>query len=212
MKEPVQKFLSQQELQAVEERVTEAEKTTSGEIVVMAVSSSHHYSHASLTGSLLTSLVLAVLVSWLFGKENLWVFLGCFGVTFIALNELISRNHRLKRLFMNASDMGREVEDAAHSAFIRRKVHETREHTGILIYISLLERKVRVIADSGISAKVEEREWKAIVDMIVAGIREERQGAAICGAVDRCGEILHRHFPKLQDDRNELGDTMIIGS
>jgi putative membrane protein len=177
----------------------------------MAVSSSGNYPHANLAGSLIAGMLLAIPAAMLVGKESMWVFLGFFGLFFMVLNETIRRSLALKRLFLSAADMTESVEEAAIRSFFERKVHETADHTGILIYISLLEHKVRVLADSGINARVDEKLWHDLVVMIIDGIREKRQAEAICNAVDRCGSILRQHFPKKSNDRNELGDAMIMG-
>jgi putative membrane protein len=130
----------------------------------------------------------------------------------MVLNELFTRVPTLKRPFVSASDRQREVEEGALGAFFRRGINDTIDHTGILLYISLFEHKVRVVADKGISEKVDQEVWQAIVDIIISGIHEKRQGTAVAAAVDRCGQILARHFPVKPGDRNELADTIIMGT
>jgi putative membrane protein len=107
--------------------------------------------------------------------------------------------------------MKEEVEEAAINAFYQKDINQTVDHTGILIYISLFEHHVRVIADKGINAKVDKAVWQEIVDTIVGGIKSKAQAAAIAGAVDRCAAILAAHFPLKAGDRNELGNEVIIG-
>ena len=68
-----------------------------------------------------------------------------------------------------------------------------------------------MIADQGINAKVNTELWQEIVDTIVRGIKSKGQAAAIATAVDRCAEILALHFPIKANDRNELGNEVIIG-
>ena len=107
--------------------------------------------------------------------------------------------------------MKEEVGEAAINSFYHKDINQTVDHTGILIYISLFERNVRVIADKGINAKVEKQVWQEVVDTIVRGIKSKGHGAAIAAAVDRCAEILAGHFPLKPDDRNELGNSIIFG-
>ena len=210
MKDRVQKFLTAEERLAVEKAVREAETSTSGEIVVMAVAESSNYPSAILAASGAIALVLALGGALLYGSENMWLFLVLFALFFIGANEAVKRFPMLKRSFVNRREIAEEVEEAAIHSFYHRKVHETRDRTGILIYISLYEHSVRVLADAGIDAKVGKQTWQGVVDTITKGIRDGRQGEAIREAVGICGKLLSEHFPRKSDDRNELSDAVII--
>ncbi len=211
MSNSADKFLTAAERLQIEARIAEAEKRTSGEIVVMVVPSSYHYPLASMLGSSFLAILLGIAVALLFGQDSMWFFLSVFGISFMVLHEIIKRVNIIKRVFVTASDMKWEVEEAAIQSFYHRKINHTLDHTGILIYISLFERKVRVVADQGISAKVAKEVLQDIVNIIVHGIGGKEHGNAIAEAVDRCGEILARHFPVKPTNQNELGNEVIIG-
>ncbi len=211
MSNSADKFLTAAERLQIEARIAEAEKRTSGEIVVMVVPSSYHYPLASMLGSSFLAILLGIAVALLFGQDSMWFFLSVFGISFMVLHEIIKRVNIIKRVFVTASDMKWEVEEAAIQSFYHRKINHTLDHTGILIYISLFERKVRVVADQGISAKVAKEVLQDIVNTIVHGIGGKEHGNAIAEAVDRCGEILARHFPVKPTNQNELGNEVIIG-
>ncbi|TLU56240.1 MAG: hypothetical protein FDX02_01680 [Chlorobium sp.] len=211
MSDAAEKFLTPADRLQIEARIGEAEKRTSGEIVVKVVSSSYHYPLASMLGSSLLAILLGIVVALIANNESMWFFLAAFSMLFIVLHELFKRLHFLRRYFVTASDMKEEVEEGAIHSFYRRNINNTVDHTGILIYISLFERKVRVVADQGINAKVAQEVWQEIVAIIVSGIRAKTQVQAIGKAVDRCADILSTHFPLKADDRNELSNTVIIG-
>jgi putative membrane protein len=211
MKDKMQKFLTAEDRLAIERAVKNAEASTSGEIVVMAVGESSNYPSAIMAASGAISLVLAISGALLYGSDNMWLFLLFFAILFIAANEVVKRFSVLKRPFVNPAEIAEEVEEAAIRAFYHRKVHETRDHTGILIYISLFEHSVRVLADTGIDAKVGRQAWTEVVGTITKGIGDGRPGEAIGEAVGICGRLLSQHFPRKSDDRNEIDDVMIIG-
>src|SRR5687767_2778107 len=71
------------------------------------------------------------------------------------------------------------VRVAAEAAFVRGEVFATRERTGILVFLALLERRVVVLGDAGINARVQPEEWQAIADEIVEGVRASRPAAAL---------------------------------
>ncbi len=208
----VEKFLSAEERSAVEESIRAAEKRTSGEIVVMVVPSSHHYPLANVLGGALFGLMVAVLVCLVAGVDSMWYFLGFFLPFFALGNEAIRRSYTLKRLFVRSSDMAEEVEEAAVSSFYSKEVYDTEGHNGVLIYISLFEHRAWVLADKGLHAKVDPAAWREVADLIVDGIREKTQAETLCRAINRCGDMLARHFPPQQGGRNELDDTLIMGN
>ncbi len=211
MKDSAEKFLAAGDRLQIEARIAEAEKRTSGEIVVMVVPSSYHYPLASMIGSTLLAMLLGIAVVLRAGGDSMLLFLEVFACSFIVLHEVLKRTPLFKRLFVTASDMKEEVEEAAINSFYHKDINQTVDHTGILIYISLFEHNVRVVADKGINAKVDSELWQEIVGIIIRGIKSKGQAAAICTAVDRCAEILTVHFPLKTGDRNELGNEVIIG-
>jgi len=91
-------------------------------------------------------------------------------------------------------------------------VFRTAERTGILIFLSLFERRVVILADSGIHARVADGEWDAMVARIVEGIRRGDPGAALAAAIRDCGDLLVRHGLRHPAGRgSELGDELRQG-
>jgi len=218
MKNMAKSFLSAEEQDRIVKAVKKAETLTSGEIVPMVVSCSYHYPMSNMIGALAGSLVLALVATSLFtrlrswgGPElfDLWVFPAVFAVAFLLLFLVVKHIPVLKRVFITKAEIAEEVEEAALTSFYRRGLGNTRDKTGILIFISVFERQVHVLADQGINDRVEKGVWQEIVDMIAKGIKSRRQAEAICTAVLRCGELLQEHFPIKQDDTDELENLIV---
>jgi putative membrane protein len=210
-----EKFLSDQDREKIKDAVKEAEKHTSGEIVPMVVSRSYHYPMANVIGGFVFSFPLSLLLTyfvggWLWiGNFNLWLFLGIIAVLFIIFHEIVKRYNRLKRFFISDREIDEEVEEAAVTSFFREGLYRTRDETGILIFISVFERRVWVLADRGINEKVKKGQWDEIVSMILGGIKSNSQADAICRAIDDTGRILKEHFPIKADDTNELKNLIV---
>ncbi len=171
-------FLSDDERKQIVQSVKEVEKITSGEIVPMVVSSSYHYPVSNIIGGLVLSLLIAVIATTVISIRkmwggltifDMWLFPAIFGLSFLILHEIIKRLPYLKRLFITASEIKEEVEEAALTSFYRKELGNTRDKTGILIFISVFERKVWVLADKGINEKVETSVWQEIVDTVSSG-------------------------------------------
>ena len=109
--------------------------------------------------------------------------------------------------------MAMAVRDRSVRAFVEEEVFNTRERTGILIFISLLERRVEVVGDSGINALVNPEDWAHVVEDILRGVRSGTMTDGIVKAIDRCGQLLEERGVEIRDDdENELGDSVRFGS
>jgi putative membrane protein len=177
----------------------------------MVAGSSASYPQAALSGSLLLSLVLAILVAALYGSHDMWFFLSLFLPLLILFNEILTRVPSFCRLFAAKQAITEAVERASLAAFYARGITRTDSNTGILLYVSVLERRVRVVADKGINEHVAPDTWDELVGGIVGGIRSGDPSGAIASAVDRCGGMLEQHFPIQPGDKNELENRVIIG-
>lgn len=215
MKDLAQKLLNQQEQAQVEAAVQAAEKRTSGEIVCMIVSSSYHYPMANVIGATALALPLALILTplaggWLWlGTQNLWLFLGIFTILFMAGYLAVKHSAALKRIFVSRKEMDLEVEEAAITSFFQHGLYRTRDNNGILLFISVFEHKVWILADEGVNEKVPEGHWDAIVSRLTEGIRRKQAAAAICRAINTIGEELRQHFPIKEDDTDELKNLII---
>ena len=88
---------------------------------------------------------------------------------------------------------------------------ERRTHgrTGVLIYLSLAEHRAEIVADDAIAAKVSPEVWGAAMATLVGEIRAGRPAAGLVGAIGQVGAVLAEHFPRAEDDVNELPDRLI---
>ncbi len=210
-----EKFLTVAEQQKVTEVVREAERTTSGEIVPMIVSRSHDYPMAAVTCAVSMTLPSALLLTNLIGErlwigsQNMWLFLGLFTAIYLLLYLLAAHSDRLKHFFLNPRHVEQEVKKGALSSFYSEQLHKTKDANGILLYISVMEQKVWILADSNITAKIDQQEWNSTVADLTTGIKSGKPAEAICEAVRRVGQILQTHFPYQKNDKDELHNLII---
>lgn len=134
----------------------------------------------------------------------------CVVAGFIAGVSLTSRVAWLKRLLTPHPEMRQEVERAAKAAFDRFRVGQATRGTGILLYVSLVERMVCVLGDQPIGAKLDQEIWDKIHGTIVEGIRGGRPAQAFCEAIADCGALLGEHFPRQTGDGHKLSNELRI--
>ncbi len=89
---------------------------------------------------------------------------------------------------------------------------ERRTHgrTGILIYLSMREHRAEIVADAAIAGKVSDEVWGEAMAAMLAEIRAGRIADGMIAAVTRVGAVLTEHFPRAENDVNELPDRLIV--
>lgn len=200
--------------EAIAAAVSEAEKRTSGEIVVSVTPACDEYAHAHWKGAALGSLLAVLAAAALHdlggywgGPLGLWMALPAAGGA--ALGYLLVRLPSVRRFLATPELMERRTQARASQAFLEAEVFRTRERTGILLFVALFERRVVVLGDSGIRAKVAQQEWEGIVAGVVRGMREGRPAGALLEGIRLVGELLERHgVQRRPDDRDELPDGL----
>ena len=88
---------------------------------------------------------------------------------------------------------------------------ERRTHgrTGILVYLSMRERRAQIIADEAIASKVSPETWGEAMAAMLVHIKDGRVADGMIAAVEQVGIVLAEHFPRAEDDVNELPDRLI---
>jgi putative membrane protein len=74
--------------------------------------------------------------------------------------------------------------------FLRHELFKTRERNGVLILVSCFERRVEILADTGLHRCVAEREWRPIIARMTPLLRERRFAEALLAGLGATGELL----------------------
>jgi putative membrane protein len=115
----------------------------------------------------------------------------------------------LKVRLLGAGRKEHAVRERALRAFFEKGLYKTKENTGVLFFLSLLERKVRVLADKGIYQKIGQETLDRHAKTVSQGVREGRACDALCEAIEGVGQLLAKHFPMKAGDIDELPDEVI---
>ena len=202
-------YFSSSDKEKIRQAVADAEARSSGEIAIMVVRESDRYREAEVLGALLVAGLLAVVVAVILRHVTIWTYIPLVFLLFFPTLLLFRRFPRLKLSFAGPKRQVEAVRDRALTAFYEKGLYRTREETGILIFISLLERKVWILGDRGINEKIAPGYWEALAGELAIGIKSGRSAETLCGVIAECGAELARHFPRSLDDRNELPDEIL---
>lgn len=104
----------------------------------------------------------------------------------------------------------KSIEELAAEEFHKLGMDDTRDRTGILLYLLLKERQFDILADSGIDEKVEQDTWNQIRDEMQNEFRNGHFSKGILLGIEKVGKILGEHFPIKHDDTNELSNKVVL--
>jgi len=139
----------------------------------------------------------------------MWIFIALFSLLFLLLKGTIARNIFLLRLFLNQHEVEAEVKEAAITAFYKNGLYKTAEKNGVLIYISLLEKRVWILADEDAHKKIEQEFWDSCVATIIDGIKKKQFVPVLCTVIETIGSKLSILYPYKSDDVDELKNIII---
>jgi putative membrane protein len=103
----------------------------------------------------------------------------------------------------------RRVRRRAVTVFRAAAERRTEGRTGILIYLSMAERRAEIVADKSILKVTDEHTWGEAMAALLIEVRAGRPGDGIVAAIDRVGSVLAEHFPRSAGDLNEIPDKLI---
>jgi putative membrane protein len=219
--------LTDQDRQAVSDAVTAAELTTNGEIVTVVAGRSDPYHDVALHWAVLAMLLVLALLAWqpwpaewlhtrfvdswaqvVPARWYLTIALVLMAVTFLVVRVVLALD-ALRLLLTPSATKNRRVHRRALALFRTAAEKRTRGSTGVLVYLSLAEHRAEIIADEAIHSKVTADVWGAAMAALIGGVKDKRAGAGMAEAVRQIGIVLAEHFPRSDDDVNELPDRLI---
>jgi putative membrane protein len=191
--------------QALTECIKEIEKATDAELVVVVKARSDHYRQADyLFGALLALAGLLFLVFSPFNFHPYW-----FVVDVIALfaigTYMSSRSQAIRHLLTRAKFRADAVRKSAAATFYDAGIANTNSEMGVLIYVSLLERRLELIADRGVLKAVDPLEWnQRLFELHQVGKSPDPE--SLQTAIKHLGTLLQEHLPATGENPNELPD------
>ncbi|HYS54722.1 MAG TPA: hypothetical protein VER58_13270 [Thermoanaerobaculia bacterium] len=201
----IQRKLDPDMAASLAERIRAVESASSAEVVVEIRAQSGSYSHADARFAALVAFVALMIVlfsPWDF--DPIWVppvVLGAYimGVLLSRVSSIVRRSMTTRR------DRTARVRTAAAAAFVERGVANTSRETGLLIFLSLLERRMELIADRGLLDAVPVLEWNQLLEKTR---QHDADANALLDLLRELEPLLERYVPSRVDDRDELSNEV----
>ena len=215
------KLYTDAEREQIRQALQTAESTTTGEIVCAVASESGRYDRAEgIIGFAFGLVLLGLLHSFHSGGPGSWggaqplsltweVGVLCFG--FLAGNLFSSWFPTLRTPLVARGEMEEETVRAAWSVFCSRKLASTVQRGGLLIYFSLFERRVVVLADQGALDALGQPGVQQVRETAIAALRQGKPLQAMLDSIACAGRLLGEKLPCNQGGgENELADELVI--
>ncbi|MFO0705900.1 MAG: TPM domain-containing protein [Nitrospira sp.] len=212
-----EQILSAADRDRIKQAVQEAERHTSAEIVPMIVARSGLYRDAQHVAGLIAALATlsamltfeSVWLPWGWHAANAtWLVLGI--VLAYGAGTWVGRMASVIRLLTSHERMYEKVRSRANRAFAHHAITQTRERTGVLIMLSILERQIYVLPDRSLVGRISAERWQQVVQAAVEQLHRGNIAEGVIQAVAACGPVLAEACPgRPGDNPNELPDEPI---
>jgi putative membrane protein len=211
----------------VSDAVTAAEAQTSGEIVTVLAERSDGYTDVALLWaigagftamSVFAAFPQPFLTAWdaaIGGWGHEWT-TGEMASMVIALGLLkflgvllVQQWQPIKFALIPGPTKTIRVHNQAVRQFKVGADRRTTGRTGVMIYLSMAEHRAEIVADEAIAAKVAAEVWGEAMGDMLAEIRKGRIAEGLAVGIRDVGFVLAEHFPRGEEDVNELPDRLI---
>jgi putative membrane protein len=201
-------LLTEHEQRKVAEAIARVERDTDAELVTVLAARADDYAYIPLLWASLLALMVPGIVHYLTGWLTLHSLLLVQWITFIVLC-LVFRLPKITTHLVPRSVRHWRASNLARRQFLEQNLHHTTGSTGMLIFVCEAERYVEILVDEGISKRLDNKNWDAIVAAFTQQVKQGQtlQGFVTC--IEACGELLKVHVPVTQV-RNELPNRLVV--
>ena len=201
-------FLTDQDRQKIASAITEMERRTSGEIVTVVAQAADDYRYIPLLWPALAALFLPAVLLTIWPGMGGWPLYLIQAAAFVGL-AILAHLPPVRMGLVPGEVKRRRASRLAREQFFEQGLHLTRARTGVLIFVSVDEHYVEIIADEGINAMVPPGTWDQAVAEFVERVHAGRITEGFLAAVALVGDQLAEHFPGRAEDVDELPNRLI---
>jgi len=210
-------FLDRPDIEAIDARIAAIEAASGVEVVTTVVGKADAYPELPWTafalGASLAALATvaadALRPDWAAAHATLLTalaILGAGGVGALATVFVPA----FARLFLRQTRRDAEVRQYARALFLERELFRTPARTGILILVSVFERRIELLPDVGFGDRIGAADWQQVVARMTPHLSAERPAAALLAGLDVLADLLvRRGYEAGERDANELPDRPV---
>jgi len=201
-------MLNAGERRKLAETIKEVESRTDAEVFTVLARESDNYLYISTLWAAFLSLLLAPLMQFLPWWIDYQQAFTLQWILFIALAVLF-RWRRLTMLLVPKRVKYWRASNLARRQFLEHELHSTKGRLGLLIFVSLAEHYVEILADRGLAEHITDESWQEVVENFISEIKKNKTPEAYIHCVERCGELLQEAAPATVI-KNELPNHLVV--
>lgn len=201
-------LLSSEDKARVSEAIKLAESQSVGELITVIAPASDDYMYIPTMWAALFALVVPAIIllvgTWMDTATLFSIQVGAFvGLAFVF------RIPAIKYLLVPKNVKRLRASRVAREQFFIQGLQNTQGRTGILLFVSVAERYVEVIADKGINDVVPSGTWDSVVNNFIARVKAGQHADGFIAAINECGDIMCEHFPVTGANPDELPNHLV---
>lgn len=200
--------ISHETKQKIEKAILEMEKKTSSELVAVVTQKSGDYLYLSLLITSLVSLLIPFGLLFLAPDMEAKSIYEAQLLGFMLLLLLLNVPKVLSFL-LPKSVLVKAAKLKAYETFRILGLQKTSNYQGVMIFVSLYEQYIEIVADSAISIKIDNALWQSTIDTFVENVKNKKFEEGYLQAIQEIGALLEHYFPIEKHDKNELTDHLI---
>jgi putative membrane protein len=201
-------ILTDNERKAIEALIAKIEQDTASELVTVIYTKSSNYTAFRMGWATTLSLVSVVLLDLRFPFVPVLELFATEGLLAVLYYWILGYSPLLKLIVPHWAK-AQAVHDKVRLLFLELGVTETRDRSGIIIFLSEFERRVEILGDRGIYEYLGESAWKALTSELTSAIRRGTAFDGLKNILEKLGTQLIAKFPARTDDVNELPNAVV---
>lgn len=201
-------LLSYEEQRQVADAVSRVEQRTDAELVTVLTERSDDYAYVPLIWAGIVALLVPGLINYFPGWWSANQLLLVQVISFVVA-ALVMRLPGVTTRLIPRSVRHWRAGNLARRQFLEQNLHRTSGGTGILIFVSEAERYVEILVDRGISSRVNDEVWQALINVFTQRVSDGEILQGFLGCIESCGELLAVHVP-VTTTRNELPNRLVV--
>lgn len=207
-------MLSQNEAKKIEEIISNCEMQTDAEFVPVIVKQSDLYPAAHFRLALFLGLLIPIglyYLPWTF-YDPIWYLYAQLPALIVGY--FLAYNKKLKRLFSTRFELTEEVRQRAQEYFLTKGLTATTKRSAVLIFISLLEKRIEIIADMNVIKALSTGEQKTLfkekIKTFQKSVKDKPLAVALEELILSLTQSLKTHFPKTAGE-GEISNQLQLG-
>jgi len=200
-------YLNENEKQQISKEIENLESKSSTELVAVITKQSSSYKFETITLSLIITTIIS-LFTLLFDINAIKLF-QIQVIVFFIFYFLFEKFNKSLLTLLPKSYKYKKASQYANKQFSNLGLQTTKTKQAIMFFVSIDEKYVEIITDSGIKEQIEDNYWQKIIDQFIQDVKRKELASGYLKAIKSCNQVLIEKFPIKKNDENELSNEVV---